>query len=80
MRVGPTLTEFAAEWGDPEHFAGLVRRWQRFGSQRHAGVLEPAQVAIVVVVAAVIAPAGVHHAEVEVMPEPPAAPSPSGLG
>jgi len=70
VRAGPTLTDFAAEWGPAEEFLELVQRWQRFGIQRHWGTLEPADVARAVV-AAVTAPPGTHVDTIELQPEAP---------
>jgi NADP-dependent 3-hydroxy acid dehydrogenase YdfG len=70
VRVGPTIgTGFAATW-DPEVFADLIPYWQRFGAQRHWGVLQPENVAAVVA-HAVTAPRGAHVSEIEVLPQAP---------
>jgi NADP-dependent 3-hydroxy acid dehydrogenase YdfG len=73
VRVGPTITEFASGWGDPEQFGALVERWQHFGSQRHWGVMEPADVARAVVLA-VTTPSGAHLDTIEVQPVAPRPP------
>lgn len=70
IRVGPTLTDFAGDWGPREEFLELVQRWQRFGSQRHWGVLQPADVARAVVAAVTAAP-GTHVDTIELRPEAP---------
>ena len=74
VRVGPTITDFASDWGDPQQFATLVERWQRFGNQRHWGVMEPADVARAVVLA-VTTPPGAHLDTIEVQPVAPRPPS-----
>jgi NAD(P)-dependent dehydrogenase (short-subunit alcohol dehydrogenase family) len=66
VRVGPTLTGFGDGW-DPEQFATLIPRWQRFGLQRHFRTLEPSDVAGAVV-AAVTMPPHAHVPEIEVQP------------
>jgi NADP-dependent 3-hydroxy acid dehydrogenase YdfG len=70
VRVGPTVTDFAAGWGDPQEFAAMVERWQHFGNQRHWGVMDPTDVARAVVLA-VTTPAGVHLDTIEVVPMAP---------
>ncbi|MDQ1521155.1 MAG: hypothetical protein QOI55_2228 [Actinomycetota bacterium] len=69
VRVGPTITGFGDGW-DPAVFEKLIPYWQRFGAQRHWAILEPENVAAVVV-HAVTAPPGVHVSEVEVLPQAP---------
>ena len=64
VRVGPTVTEFAAEW-DPSGFADLMSTWKRFGLTRRAGVLDPQEVADAIV-RVVTLPPGVHVTEIEV--------------
>ncbi|MCU1428215.1 MAG: hypothetical protein JWL83_2215 [Actinomycetia bacterium] len=66
VRVGPTLTGFADAW-DPAIFEKLIPYWQRFGAQRHWGVLQPEDVATAVV-HAVTAPPGAHMSEIEIVP------------
>lgn len=73
VRVGPTITDFAAGWGDPQQFAALVDRWQHFGNQRHWGVMDPADVARAVVLA-VTTPPGAHLDTIEVQPVAPRPP------
>ncbi len=70
VRVGPTITDFASEWGDPQQFGALVERWQHFGNQRHWGVMDPSDVARAVVLA-VTTPPGVHFDTIEVQPVAP---------
>lgn len=70
VRVGPTLTDFASGWGDPEEFAELVTRWQRFGAQRHFSVLDPKDVARAVVLAVTTRP-GIHLDTIEIQPDAP---------
>ncbi|GIU89319.1 MAG: putative oxidoreductase [Acidimicrobiia bacterium] len=69
VRVGPTLTSFGDGW-DPAVFAELFPYWQRFGIQRHFGVMQPDDVARAVV-AAVTAPPHMWVPVVEVQPQPP---------
>ena len=69
VRVGPTLSEFGAGW-DLAYVVRLLPYWQRFGLQRHGGILQPADVASAVVTA-VLAPRGVHIPVIEVQPECP---------
>jgi len=73
VRVGPTITDFASDWGDPQQFAAMVERWQRFGHQRHWGVMDPSDVARAVVLA-VTTPPGVHLDTIEVVPVAPPTP------
>jgi NAD(P)-dependent dehydrogenase (short-subunit alcohol dehydrogenase family) len=71
VRVGQTGgTSFGDAW-DPDIFETLIPYWQRFGAQRHWGMLEPEDVARAVV-HVVTAPPGAHLAEVAVEPVPPA--------
>ena len=69
VRVGPTLTEFAAGW-DAERLAELMGYWPRFGIQRHFATLRPEDVAGAIVFA-LTAPPGVHVDTLEVQPEAP---------
>ena len=69
VRVGPTLTGFAAEW-DMTIFEELIPRWQRFGIQRHFNTMQPEDVARAVV-SVVTAPAHMWIPIVEVQPNPP---------
>jgi NADP-dependent 3-hydroxy acid dehydrogenase YdfG len=70
VRLGPTQpTAFGDGW-DPAIFEHLIPYWQRFGAQRHWGVMQPEHVAGVVV-QAVTAPRGVHMSEIEVIPQAP---------
>jgi NADP-dependent 3-hydroxy acid dehydrogenase YdfG len=69
VRVGPTLSEFGANWPVDE-LEELMQYWPRYGLQRHGGVLAPEDVARAVVTA-VTAPAGVHVDTIEVQPEAP---------
>jgi len=72
VRVGPTLTDFAAGWTD-EQITGLMSYWPRFGIQRHFNTLHPDDIARAVVYA-VTSPPGVHIDVVEVQPEAPVDP------
>ena len=69
VRVGPTMSEFGFGW-PVESIEELLAYWPRFGLQRHAGVLQPEDIARAVVVA-VTAPAGVLFDTIEVQPEAP---------
>lgn len=69
IRVGPTLTDFAAEW-EPGSFEHLVALWPRFGIQRHFNTMEPQDVANVVV-HALTAPAHARMDTIEVQPVAP---------
>jgi NAD(P)-dependent dehydrogenase (short-subunit alcohol dehydrogenase family) len=69
IRVGPTISEFGFSW-PMEEIEDLLTYWQRFGLQRHDGVLDPSAVARAVVTA-VTAPPGVHIETVEVQPAAP---------
>lgn len=71
VRPGPTVTEIAAEW-DAEEFMALYGSWQRWGVQRHGGLLDAAHVAHAVVTVAT-APRGMHLTVVDVQPEAPVA-------
>ena len=63
VRVGPTVTEFANEW-DPSGFADLMSTWTQYGFTRHAGILDPREVADAIV-RIVTLPPGVHAPEIE---------------
>jgi NAD(P)-dependent dehydrogenase (short-subunit alcohol dehydrogenase family) len=69
IRVGPTLSEFGFGW-PMELLEDLMPYWARFGLQRHAGIMEPEDVARVVVFA-VTARSGVHLDTIEIQPEAP---------
>ncbi len=69
VRVGPTLSEFGFGW-DMAHIEELLAYWNRFGLQRHGGVLEPEAIARAVVTV-VTAPPGVLIDTIEVQPEAP---------
>ncbi len=69
IRVGPTLTDFAAEW-EAGSFEHLVALWPRFGIQRHFNTMEPEDVATVVV-HALTAPAHARMDTIEVQPVAP---------
>jgi len=71
VRVGPTLTGFAADW-DMSIFEELIPHWQRFGIQRHFHTIQPEDVARAVV-SVVTAPAHMWIPIVEVQPNPPLA-------
>jgi NADP-dependent 3-hydroxy acid dehydrogenase YdfG len=77
VRVGPTITEFGIGW-DLDMLQELMPFWQRYGLQRHAGVLQPADVARAVVYA-VSAPEGVHLDTIEVQPEAPTTEGPAQI-
>lgn len=71
LRVGPTLTGFADEWGvSGDEFMALVARWQTFGEQRHFNTCQPEDQARTI--ANIIdMPAGSWSPIVEVVPVPP---------
>jgi NADP-dependent 3-hydroxy acid dehydrogenase YdfG len=69
VRVGPTMTEFGRDW-DPAVFEALFPYWNRFGIQRHFGVMQPEDVARAVV-HAVTAPAHMWVRLIEVQPQAP---------
>ncbi|HEU5300969.1 MAG TPA: SDR family oxidoreductase [Acidimicrobiia bacterium] len=69
VRVGPTLSEFGFDW-DMEHIEELLTYWNRYGLQRHGGVLDPEAIARAVVTV-VTAPPGVMIDTIEVQPEAP---------
>ncbi len=69
VRVGPTLSEFGFGW-DMTHIEELLAYWNRYGLQRHGGVLEPEAIARAVVTV-VTAPPGVRIDTIEVQPEAP---------
>jgi NADP-dependent 3-hydroxy acid dehydrogenase YdfG len=66
IRPGPTLTEMGSDW-DPQSIGPLYARWERWGLQRHARFMTPADVAAAVA-AVVAAPEGVVFRVVEVEP------------
>jgi NADP-dependent 3-hydroxy acid dehydrogenase YdfG len=69
VRVGPTFSEFGFGWPMDE-LEDLMTYWPRYGLQRHAGILDPGDIARAVV-GAVTAPPGVVVDTVEVQPEAP---------
>jgi NAD(P)-dependent dehydrogenase (short-subunit alcohol dehydrogenase family) len=69
VRPGPALSEYAASW-EKEEIPALLAYWQRFGLQRHGGVMSPAAVARAVVLA-VTTPPGACLDTIEVQPEAP---------
>ena len=69
VRVGPTMSEFGFGW-DMSHIEELLAYWNRYGLQRHGGVLEPEAIARAVVTV-VTAPPGVLIDTIEVQPEAP---------
>jgi NADP-dependent 3-hydroxy acid dehydrogenase YdfG len=69
VRPGPAISEYAAGWNKDE-IPALLAYWQRFGLQRHGGVMSPAAVARAVVLA-VTTPPGAHLDTIEVQPEAP---------
>lgn len=69
VRPGPAFSEHAANWGEAR-IKDLLRYWQHFGLQRHAGTMPSDAVARAVVVA-VTSPRGVHFDTIEVQPEAP---------
>ncbi len=69
VRPGPTVTEIAASW-DAEEFSALYSSWEKWGVQRHGGLLSPAQVALAVVTVATV-PRGMHLTVLDVQPEAP---------
>jgi 3-oxoacyl-[acyl-carrier protein] reductase len=70
VRVGPTITDFASDWGDPEEFLEMVRRWRRFGNQRTFDALEPSVIADAIA-HGLLAPRTTSHTLMEVQPHPP---------
>jgi NADP-dependent 3-hydroxy acid dehydrogenase YdfG len=72
VRVGPTLTDFAADW-TPKQIDDLMSYWPQYGIQRHFNTLHPDDVARAVVYA-VTSPPGVHIDLLEVQPEAPTDP------
>ncbi len=70
VRVGPTLTDFAAAW-EPGAYEHLVRDWPRFGIQRHYETMKPEDVAAAIV-HALTRPA---HMRIEVIEVQPVAPN-----
>jgi NADP-dependent 3-hydroxy acid dehydrogenase YdfG len=77
VRVGPTISEFGFGW-DLDLVEELMAFWPRYGLQRHAGYLQPADVARAVVYA-VTAPEGVHLDTIEVQPEAPTGGGPAQI-
>lgn len=69
VRVGPTLTDFAAEW-DGGRLQEMMAYWPRFGVQRHFNTMEPADVARAVAFA-LTQPEGMHVDTIEVQPQAP---------
>lgn len=69
VRVGPTMSEFGFAW-DMSEIEELIAYWNRYGLQRHGGVLEPEAIARAVVTV-VTAPPGVRIDTIEVQPEAP---------
>lgn len=69
VRPGPTVSEISYSW-DGEEFAALYASWERWGVQRHAGLLRPEHVASAVT-SIVTAPPGMHLTLVEVQPVAP---------
>jgi NADP-dependent 3-hydroxy acid dehydrogenase YdfG len=69
VRVGPTVSEFGFGW-DMSHIEELLGYWNRYGLQRHGGVLDPEAIARAVVTV-VTAPPGVLIDTIEVQPEAP---------
>ena len=66
VRPGPTLTEFAGDWG-PGRVDRLIESWEGWGLTRHDGLLQPEYIAAAVVTA-VTAPDHVHLNEIQVDP------------
>lgn len=69
VRPGPAVSEYAASW-PREQIVDLLAYWNRFGLQRHGGVM-PAEAVARAVVLAVTTPPGVHLDTLEVQPEAP---------
>ncbi len=69
VRIGPTMSEFGFGW-DLSEIEELIGYWNRYGLQRHGGILEPDAIARAVV-AVVTAPPGVLIDTIEVQPEAP---------
>jgi NADP-dependent 3-hydroxy acid dehydrogenase YdfG len=69
VRVGPCITEFGAAW-DMDMIMELTAYWQRYGLQRHFGLLEPGDVAHAVATVVTARP-GIMYDTLEVQPECP---------
>ena len=72
VRPGPAISEYAASW-DATMIPDLLAYWQRYGLQRHGGMIAPEAVARAVVLAATT-PAGAVLDTIEVQPTAPIAP------
>lgn len=69
VRPGPAASEYAARW-PADKIQELLPYWQRYGLQRHGGVM-PAEAVARAVVLAVTTPEGVLLDTIEVQPEAP---------
>jgi NADP-dependent 3-hydroxy acid dehydrogenase YdfG len=69
LRPGATVSNIAAEWEQTE-FQTLYESWQKWGVQRHHGILRAEQVALTVALMATL-PRGMYLPVVEVQPEAP---------
>ncbi len=74
LRIGPTVSEFGAEWStDPDDFDERTNRWRWFGLRdaRLLGALLSAEVVAEAVIHAVSQPPGVLIDTYEIQPEAP---------
>ena len=69
VRVGPCITEFGAAW-DMDTIMELTAYWQRYGLQRHFGLLDAIDVARAVATVVTARP-GIMYDTLEVQPECP---------
>jgi NADP-dependent 3-hydroxy acid dehydrogenase YdfG len=69
VRVGPCITEFGAAW-DMDTIMELTAYWQRYGLQRHFGLLDATDVARAVATVVTARP-GIMYDTLEVQPECP---------
>ena len=69
VRVGPCITEFGAAW-DMDMIMELTGYWQRYGLQRHFGLLDPSDVGRAVATVVTARP-GIMYDTLEVQPECP---------
>jgi NAD(P)-dependent dehydrogenase (short-subunit alcohol dehydrogenase family) len=69
VRVGPCITEFGAAW-DMDTIMELTAYWQRYGLQRHFGLLDASDVARAVATVVTARP-GIMYDTLEVQPECP---------
>jgi NAD(P)-dependent dehydrogenase (short-subunit alcohol dehydrogenase family) len=69
VRVGPCITEFGAAW-DMDMIVELTGYWQRYGLQRHFGLLDAADVGRAVATVVTTRP-GIMYDTLEIQPECP---------